>query len=201
MCGTTGARGGLDGPVATATFDTPVMAIESETGDIYVLCSGGSTIRRLDCRGNVTTLCGRHGVAGSTDSPTESERAAAGSGRGVEDRATLNRPFHMTYVAYSFRRSTLVPPPPPTLCLPVSTNPLDARRYVARSTLVSEAGTLFVADNGGSVRSVSTSGTWSEAQCSLSALNCLPVSTTVCLSQLSACLNYPRTERRTGVLS
>jgi hypothetical protein len=46
VCG--GRQGGMDGPVAVAEFDGPVSAMESETGDIFILCCGGCTVRRLD---------------------------------------------------------------------------------------------------------------------------------------------------------
>jgi hypothetical protein len=84
--------------------------MESETGDIFILCCGGCTVRRLDPWGSVSTLAGQHGQPGSKN--------------GLGGAAQLNRPFHMA--------------------------------YVARKTMVSDSGTLFVADNGGSVRAVST---------------------------------------------
>ena len=87
VCGVPGIVGGLDGPIATATFDSPVKAIETETGELFIVCASACTIRRVDTAGNVTTLCGQHGVGGKAD--------------GVGSAATLNRPFDIAYVAGS----------------------------------------------------------------------------------------------------
>jgi hypothetical protein len=87
VCGVPGQKGDLDGPTATATIEGPAKAIETETGEVFVMCQNLCTIRHVDTAGNVTTLCGQHGVGGKAD--------------GVGSAATLNRPFDMAYVAGS----------------------------------------------------------------------------------------------------
>jgi sugar lactone lactonase YvrE len=62
----TGVRGGLDNPVATATFDSPVGIAVDANGTIYVSDGKGSTLRKIS-GGVVTTLAGSYGQPGTQD--------------------------------------------------------------------------------------------------------------------------------------
>jgi hypothetical protein len=69
----TGVAGSMDGPGATATFDTPLGLAVDNAGNVYVAegsTSGGpsnDTIRKITAAGDVSTLAGTAGQAGSSD--------------------------------------------------------------------------------------------------------------------------------------
>jgi gliding motility-associated-like protein len=53
-----GSYSSIDGPVATATFNTPVGLAIDKAGNIYVAEGGGNKIRKISPTGNVTTIAG-----------------------------------------------------------------------------------------------------------------------------------------------
>jgi sugar lactone lactonase YvrE len=62
--GVPGYRGSLDGPAATALFNGPAGLGLDGSGNLYVVDSGNSTIRRITPGGQVSTLAGSAGSLG-----------------------------------------------------------------------------------------------------------------------------------------
>jgi sugar lactone lactonase YvrE len=65
LAGTAGVAGWQDGPAASARFNVPRGLATALDGSVYVADSGNHAIRRIDANGNVTTIAGVAGVAGS----------------------------------------------------------------------------------------------------------------------------------------
>lgn len=66
IAGNPGQTGSADGSGTTALFNNP-QGIVALGGDLYVADSGNHTIRKVTTGGDVTTLAGSAGIAGSAD--------------------------------------------------------------------------------------------------------------------------------------
>ncbi|MBK0379895.1 NHL domain-containing protein [Mucilaginibacter segetis] len=64
----TGIAGFADGPVATATFNTPKGITVDKNGNIFVADTKNHLIRKIDVNGIVSTLAGNPGVSGASNS-------------------------------------------------------------------------------------------------------------------------------------
>ena len=69
IAGNPGSTGSADGSGAAALFNNP-EGIVASGGDLYVADSGNHTIRKVTTVGDVTTLAGSAGIAGSADGPS-----------------------------------------------------------------------------------------------------------------------------------
>ncbi len=68
-----GMSGFVDGPGASAEFETPDALVVDAAGNVYVAELDGNRIRKVDPSGNVTTLAG-NGTAGSHDGTGGTQR-------------------------------------------------------------------------------------------------------------------------------
>lgn len=66
----TGERGLVDGPAASAKFDSPVAVAVDSAGQIYVVDRGNHRIRRISTTGEVSTYAGT-GEEGFADGPVD----------------------------------------------------------------------------------------------------------------------------------
>lgn len=67
LAGSGRSRGAADGSGAAARFSQPFGVAADGAGNLYVTDSQANTIRRISSAGEVTTLAGQSGAAGSTD--------------------------------------------------------------------------------------------------------------------------------------
>ena len=67
IAGQTGVTGSADGLATNATFNKPIGVAIDSSGNIYVADNGNHQIRKIDSSGNVTTIGGQVGIAGSTN--------------------------------------------------------------------------------------------------------------------------------------
>ncbi len=67
VAGSAGNSGSADGNGSAATFSSPAGMAFDSAGNLYVVDSGNSTIRKITPNGDVTTLAGSPGVTGSAD--------------------------------------------------------------------------------------------------------------------------------------
>lgn len=74
FAGTDGGPGWFDGEGAEARFKVPAAAAADDSGNIYVADAANHTIRKVTRYGEVTTLAGLAGVAGSADGPGAAAR-------------------------------------------------------------------------------------------------------------------------------
>lgn len=74
IAGTPGVAGHADGPSGSASFNAPTGVAVGPNGDIYVGDTGNHTIRRITPAGDVTTIAGSPGLAGSADGPGDAAR-------------------------------------------------------------------------------------------------------------------------------
>src|SRR5262249_14822695 len=79
FAGTLGVQGTNDGVGTAAGFSFPEGIVIDPDGNLFVVCNGDSTIRKITPEGVVTTFAGSSGVTGSAD--------------GVGTNATFNFPF------------------------------------------------------------------------------------------------------------
>ncbi len=63
-----GISGSTNGPAGSARFNLPAGVATDASGNVYVADYGNSTIRKITPAGNVSTLAGHAGNAGSTNS-------------------------------------------------------------------------------------------------------------------------------------
>jgi hypothetical protein len=66
--------GSADGPAATARFQRPAGVAAAADGTVYVADTGNHTIRKISASGEVTTLAGTAGAAGSANGVGSSAR-------------------------------------------------------------------------------------------------------------------------------
>lgn len=67
VAGVPGVAGGLDGPVASATFNHPAAVAVDATGAIYVADDFNDSIRKITPAGIVVSIAGFSGFTGSSD--------------------------------------------------------------------------------------------------------------------------------------
>lgn len=67
FAGVSGVAGGMDGAIATATFNQPMALAFDPSGNLIVVDAGNNTVRKISTQGVVTTLAGKAGTRGSTD--------------------------------------------------------------------------------------------------------------------------------------
>jgi len=80
--------GYLDGPAATARFQSPIGLAQDPAGNIYVADADNYRIRRIDPAGNVTTLAGS-GVRGFLDGPAGNARFSEPQGLALDAAGNL----------------------------------------------------------------------------------------------------------------
>jgi len=69
FAGSAGLSGSVDGPAASARFNTPAGLAFDNAGRLHVADSGNHTIRIIDTSGTVSTLAGLAGTSGERDGP------------------------------------------------------------------------------------------------------------------------------------
>ena len=71
IAGIAGVRGTLDGPVATATLDSPAGIMIDSSGNLIFVEKVKHTVRKISPDGNVSTIAGISGVYGYADGTPE----------------------------------------------------------------------------------------------------------------------------------
>lgn len=69
LAGTSGVSGSQDGPGTSASFSGPAGVAVDRAGNVYVADANLNLIRKIDPAGNVRTLAGLAGQAGTNDGP------------------------------------------------------------------------------------------------------------------------------------
>jgi len=67
MAGTVGKSGSADGPAGKAQFNAAQGIACDDAGNVYVADTFAQTIRKIDLKGNVTTVAGTAGASGSVN--------------------------------------------------------------------------------------------------------------------------------------
>lgn len=75
FCGRQGSTGGVDGNGTIATFGSPTNLVTDITGNLYVIDSSCSTLRKITPAGTVTTIGGYIGNPGLLDGPLNNSSA------------------------------------------------------------------------------------------------------------------------------
>jgi len=160
--GQPGVRGGDDGPKAQATFDAPDGLVLDAAGNLYVSDFNAQTIRKLTPDGQVVTVAGAHGQAGSVDGPCGQARFNGPSGLALDGAGNL---YVVEYGNNTIRLITWQDGRVSTLAGQAGlTGALDgvgaAARFSCPTGLAWDgAGELFVADGGnGILRKCSLAG-------------------------------------------
>lgn len=84
VAGSSGQAGSLDGAGSNARFVYPYAIATDGSGNLYVTDIGDHTVRKITAGGNVTTLAGRAGVAGSLDGTGPAASFSAPQGIAVD---------------------------------------------------------------------------------------------------------------------
>lgn len=81
----TGSPGGADGPLSTATFNSPRGIAFDDRGNLWVVDSANHSIRKIDLIGRVvTTVAGASGLSGFTDGQGSTARFQSPTGIAFE---------------------------------------------------------------------------------------------------------------------
>lgn len=89
LAGTPGVTGSADGPGTNATFSFPFGDAVDANGNIYVADANNELIRKITPAGNVTTLGGVPGQAGSQDGTAGDARFNAPEGLSVDSQGNV----------------------------------------------------------------------------------------------------------------
>ncbi|HUR58608.1 MAG TPA: putative Ig domain-containing protein, partial [Opitutaceae bacterium] len=89
FAGFVGSSGTTDGNGSLARFNTPQGVAVDSTGTVYVADTVSHTLRRISATGDVTTLAGQAGVAGSTDGSGSTVRFNQPYGVAVDSQGNL----------------------------------------------------------------------------------------------------------------
>lgn len=162
LAGTAGQRGSADGIGASARFSGPYGLAADSAGNLYVADEYNFTIRKVSPAGEVTTLAGTPGQAGSADGTGAAARFDFPLGVAIDAAGSI-------YVADSGSATIRKVSPVGEVITLAGTARVfgsadgvgPAARFSAPSGLaVDSAGQLFVADSGSSnVRRITATGT------------------------------------------
>ena len=67
IAGSAGVIGSTDGVGSAARFNSPYAIVFDSSGNLYIADSNNHIIRKMTSSGNVTTIAGSTGTAGSSD--------------------------------------------------------------------------------------------------------------------------------------
>ncbi len=81
--------GYVDGPAATAKFDTPTFVAADKLGNVYVSDYGNNRIRKIDAGGNVSTIAGSAATGGYQDGVTAVSKLNGPGGLAVDKTGDL----------------------------------------------------------------------------------------------------------------
>jgi hypothetical protein len=161
IAGVAGSTGSADGVGAVARFNQPHdLAIDS-AGNVFVVDTGNSSIRRVTPAGVVTTFAGQSGAGGSADGPATSARFNAPYGIAVGADDAL-------YIAdtgnHTIRRISTAGVVSTIAGQALSAGTVDgtgsAVRFNAPQSLVVDAGgQVFVGSYSSTIRRIATNGT------------------------------------------
>jgi alpha-tubulin suppressor-like RCC1 family protein/sugar lactone lactonase YvrE len=164
FAGSSGVSGSTDAAGALARFSGPTGLAIDGSGNIYVADTGNHTIRKIDTAGNVTTVAGLAGSAGSTNATGTSARFKSPAALAVTSAGTL-------YVAdtgnYTIRKIVLSSGAVTTLAGAAGTSGTtnSSTGTLARFGLiyglgVDTSGNIFAADfSGSTIRRIVPTGT------------------------------------------
>jgi sugar lactone lactonase YvrE len=82
-------EGTRDGPAATAQFQRPDSVVHDAAGNLYISDAFSHTIRKLGLDGQVSTLAGLAGAAGSTDGTGAAARFSTPMGLAIDTAGNL----------------------------------------------------------------------------------------------------------------
>ena len=161
FAGLAGGSGSNDGTGTAARFKTPSYAAVDSSGNVYVVDSGNSTIRKVTPAGVVSTLAGYPGSTGSSDGTGSAARFNAPAGVALDSSGNL-------YVAdqgnYTIRKVTPAGAVTTLAGLAGSPGSSDgtgtAARFLAPAGVaVDSSGNIYVADsNSHTIRKVTSGG-------------------------------------------
>lgn len=89
LAGLAGSSGSADGGGASARFSSPTGVAIDGAGNVYVAESVNNTVRKITALGDVTTLAGTAGAAGSTDGVGSAARFRTPSAVAVDTAGNL----------------------------------------------------------------------------------------------------------------
>ena len=159
IAGFASAYGNVDATGLNARFWYPVGVAASRVGNVYVVDSHASTIRKISPDGVVTTLAGKEGVVGTSDGPGASARFNDPTGVAVDSAENV---YVADYGNLTVRKITPSGAVSTFAGLAGSYGSTDGTGPAARfsgptAVATDAAGSVYVAD-GHTIRRVSSSG-------------------------------------------
>lgn len=161
LAGGSGGPGWLDGPRASARFDSPWKAVEDATGTVYVADSVNHVIRKISPTGEVSTLAGQPGVAGAIDGTGAAARFNRPMCLAVDGSGTVYVTELNNHAVRKINPSGVVTTLAGSMAEAGAVNGTGsaARFRSLRDVVVDAAGSLYVADPGShTIRKVTPEG-------------------------------------------
>jgi sugar lactone lactonase YvrE len=160
LAGTLGKSGSADGPPGKAQFSAAMGIGCDDAGNIYVADTFAHTIRKIDAKGNVSTLAGAAGASGSVNATGAAARFS------LPQRIAVDRMRNL-YVTDGNGQIRRITPSgavttfagAPAQSGTADGDALSARFSFSNGVVLDRAGNLFVADmDNGTIRKITPSG-------------------------------------------
>ena len=152
IAGVPGLAGHRDGPAGNALFRFPAgIAVDSTTGTIYVSDKDNHVIRRITPDGQVSTLAGTPGVAGSADAQGSAAKFAFPRGLELDASGILYVADTQNHVIRRVTPDGMVTKAAGTWLAPGGANgPVETARFNQPSDVAIDVttNTIFIADSG-----------------------------------------------------
>jgi sugar lactone lactonase YvrE len=152
IAGVPGAAGHRDGPAGNALFRFPAgIAVDSANGTIYVSDKDNHVIRRITPDGQVSTLAGTPGVAGSADAQGSAAKFAYPRGLELDASGIIYVADTQNHVIRRVTPDGMVTKAAGTWLAPGGANgPVETARFNQPSDVAIDltTNTIFVADSG-----------------------------------------------------
>ncbi len=160
IAGTVGKSGSADGPAAKAQFNAAMGIGVDDAGNIYVADTFGGAIRKIDAKGNVSTLAGTAGGWGSVNATGAAARFS------LPQRITVDRTGNLYVTDGNAQIRKITPAGAVTTFTgsPPQSGSADgvgaaARFSFSNGVALDRDGNLFVADmDNGTIRKITRAG-------------------------------------------
>jgi sugar lactone lactonase YvrE len=148
LAGSPGTEGYADGYGSVARFHYPTAVAVDKSGNVFVADSNNKAIRKITANGDVSTVAGSAGSAGTTDGKAKSARFVFPSGIAVDGKGNLYVADKLAIRKIDVHGIVSTPAGSPDQIGSTDGTGSAARFNNPRDVAVDSAGNVYVADDG-----------------------------------------------------